>query len=211
MAAGQEACSSSSECGRCHGNEYIRIDNVYLAVHTADPGEIVFSGSNPTTGVEGDVGETNYVEISVLRQNGDTGAATVMFEASPGTTDPATADVDFVYTNGTLEWAADDSDPKTFEVGIIGDAVSEPGNETILLTLSNATGAALGTLTNLTLTIPPSDVATTPAVSNLMPSAVGTHSATLRGIYYEGGEVNEARIYYGPEDKYGDDVTGPRM
>src|SRR5262249_45713381 len=64
----------------------------------------------------------------------------------------AFARCDFATVVGTLTWAAGDASAKTFKVPIINDSYAE-GNETFGVTLSNPTGAALGTQSTATVTI----------------------------------------------------------
>ena len=91
--------------------------------------------------------------ITVLRASGDDGPATVAFTASAGS---AAVGADFTGVTGTLSWADGDDANKTFQVPIVNDAVDE-SNETINLTLSNATGATLGTPATAALTIQDND------------------------------------------------------
>lgn len=79
--------------------------------------------------------------ITVSRINGDDGPATVQWSAAAGT---ATAGADFTAASGTLSWADGDDANKSFQVTILNDTADEP-NETVNLTLSNATGADLDT------------------------------------------------------------------
>src|SRR5207249_12069688 len=59
---------------------------------------------------------------------------------------------DFIYTLGTLTWAAGDATAKSVSVAIVDDSYAE-GNETFHVSLSNPSGAALGTLSSATVTI----------------------------------------------------------
>lgn len=92
--------------------------------------------------------------IVVRRLGGSQGAATVNFQASPGT---ATAGADYSPPAGNvLNWAANDAADKSFAIAIIDDADVDPG-ETVTIAISNATGATLGTPANATLTITDND------------------------------------------------------
>jgi len=82
---------------------------------------------------------TANATITVSRVSGDDGAASVNWQAAAGT---ATAGSDFTAASGVLNWADKDGGDKTFQVHIINDTLPEP-TETVLLTLSGATGAAL--------------------------------------------------------------------
>ena len=95
--------------------------------------------------------------ITVTRTSGSTGVVSVDFATSNGT---ATAGADYTATSGTLSWVDGDAAVKSFAVPITNDTLAE-GNETVILTLTNATGgAALGAPATMTLTIldPPIDV-----------------------------------------------------
>jgi plastocyanin len=83
------------------------------------------------------------VTISVEREGGHDGAASVTFATAPGTAKPGK---DFLTRKGTLSWADGDGDPKTFDVTIKNDGVIEP-DKTFSIKLSKAKGAPLGTST----------------------------------------------------------------
>jgi azurin len=91
------------------------------------------------------------VTITVTRTGGDDGAVSVSYATANGT---AVAPGDYTAASGTLNWADQDSAPKTFQVTIVNDAITEP-DETFTVTLSNpqGSGAALGTPTVETVTI----------------------------------------------------------
>ena len=94
--------------------------------------------------------------ITVNRTIGTSGTATVDYATSNGT---ATAGSDYTATSGTLTFI-DGVDTQTFTVPIINDTDVE-GDETVNLTLSNATaGALLGTPNPATLTIQSDDAPT---------------------------------------------------
>ena len=99
-----------------------------------DPGTLRFAQTGYTVS-EG----AGHATVTVSRINGDDGAATVQWSAAAGT---ATAGADFTAASGTLSWADGDDANKSFQVTINNDTADEP-NETINLTLADATGAAL--------------------------------------------------------------------
>lgn len=99
-----------------------------------NPGTLRFSQAAYTVSEGG-----GTATITVNRVNGDDGPATVQWSAAAGS---ATAGSDFTAASGTLSWADGDDANKTFQVTIVNDTANE-SNETINLTLSNATGAAL--------------------------------------------------------------------
>ncbi|MDH5517697.1 MAG: S8 family serine peptidase [Gammaproteobacteria bacterium] len=116
----------------------------------AVPGTLALS--NSTYSVAEDVGTAT---ITVSRTGGSDGAVSIDFASANGT---ATAPGDYTATSGTLNWANGDATDKTFTVAIDNDTAYEL-DETIALTLSNATGgAALGT-SSATLTITANDAA----------------------------------------------------
>jgi uncharacterized repeat protein (TIGR01451 family)/uncharacterized delta-60 repeat protein len=128
------------------GNESIQLSllnptNTFLGQSTAtltiiddefQPGVILFAETNYTV-LEG---QPNAV-ITVIRTNGVSGAVSVQYGASDGT---AISGEDFLAVTNTLTFA-DGEASKTFLVPIIDDAVEDDG-ETVLLTLSGATGGA---------------------------------------------------------------------
>jgi hypothetical protein len=94
------------------------------------------AGSFEFTDVRYDVNETgNYATVTVRRENGASGAATVDYATSDGS---ATAPADYADTSGTLSFA-DGETQKTFTVPVVWDGQAE-GTETVNLTLSNPSG-----------------------------------------------------------------------
>ena len=88
--------------------------------------------------------------ISVTRTGWTGGAVTVQYATADGT---ATAGADYTAAAGTLSWPAADTTSRTFTVPILADALVE-ADETVLLTLTNPTGAAtLSPRSTATLTI----------------------------------------------------------
>ncbi len=90
--------------------------------------------------------------ITVSRTGSTSGSATVDYATADLT---ALAGVDYTATNGTLVFA-DGVDSQTFSVPILDDGLIE-GNETIALSLSGASGADLGALSEAVLTISDND------------------------------------------------------
>jgi len=85
------------------------------------------------------VAEGASVDLVVERLAGSDGAATVEFIITSGTAD----DTDYAATNGTLSWGSGDGNPKSITITAIADTLLE-ADETLTVTLQNATGAALG-------------------------------------------------------------------
>lgn len=107
--------------------------------------------------------------VTVTRTGGTFGAASVSYATSSGT---GLAGSDFTSTSGSLSWANGDGTSKTFTIPILNDGLREP-DETVTLTLSNATGASLGG-TAATLTLTNDDPAFALAVNTGGTSIVGT-------------------------------------
>jgi parallel beta-helix repeat protein len=99
----------------------------------------------------------NTVTITATRTDGSSGAVSVDYATSDET---ATAGSDYTETSGTLNWADGDASKKTFTVDIIDDSEVE-GDETLILSLGNATGGAgLGEPDTAVLTITDDDSTT---------------------------------------------------
>lgn len=90
--------------------------------------------------------------ISVQRVDGSRGAASVQYAAVAGT---ASAQ-DFTAVSGSLNWQDGDDAAKTFQVPLVDDSLDEP-DETVQLSLSQASGASLGQPASATLTIVDND------------------------------------------------------
>jgi hypothetical protein len=103
---------------------------------------------------------------------------TVSYATADGT---ATASEDYTAVNGTVTIPAG-STTATFSVVIAADQVDEAA-ETVLLSLSNPSGAALGAPSNATLTIVDDDTAgvvvNPTAVSVAEGGAIGTYTVVL--------------------------------
>ena len=87
--------------------------------------------------------------VTVTRTGGLDGDVSVHYATSDGT---ATAGSDYDAASGDFTWLESDGAPKTFDVMIHGDTTYE-ANETIILTLSNAQVASLGSPSTATITI----------------------------------------------------------
>ena len=88
--------------------------------------------------------------ITLTRTGGSFGAASVTFATGGGT---APAGVDYTANTTTVNWASGDQSSKTVTVSLINHNETGSSTETVGLTLSQAQGAALGTLVSSTLTI----------------------------------------------------------
>ncbi|MFZ0254210.1 MAG: Calx-beta domain-containing protein [Gammaproteobacteria bacterium] len=113
------------------------------------PGTLQFSQADLT--VSENAGQAT---ITVTRTAGSGGEASVRVTSSDGT---AVGGVDYTPVDTTLTWADGDAAPKTFSVPILQDSVVEP-DKTLGLTLSEASGATLGSPSTATLTITDDEV-----------------------------------------------------
>jgi Calx-beta domain/FG-GAP repeat len=93
------------------------------------------------------------IAINVTRSDGAAGPASVTVSTRDGS---ALATQDYAATTATVTFADGDVAPKTATIPIVNDALAEP-DETFEVTLSNASGAALGSVTTATITIPSND------------------------------------------------------
>ena len=120
----------------------------------AGPGALQFSSANYS-----EAENTQNAQITVTRTGGTEGTVSVSYTTSDGT---ANAGTDYTSTSGTLTFGPGEV-TKTFNVPLIDDPAAEP-DETVTLTLSNATGGAtLGNPSTATLTILDTDRGGPPA------------------------------------------------
>lgn len=115
------------------------------------------------------------VALFVRRTIGSTGAVSVDFTTSDGT---AVAGTNYSLTSGTLHWTDGDSANKTITVPVLDNAVYS-GNKTFTITLSNPTGALLGSPPAATVTIIENEaVNAAPQISVVTPTGPQTRIAT---------------------------------
>ena len=96
-----------------------------------------------------DVTEGTVVNITVTRSGGSSGVASVDYATADGT---AEAGADYPETSGTLTFANGVSGNQTISIIIADDGAAELAEE-FTLTLSNASGATLGTRSSATINI----------------------------------------------------------
>ncbi|MBI2441794.1 MAG: right-handed parallel beta-helix repeat-containing protein [Lentisphaerae bacterium] len=113
------------------------------------PGTIQFERSSYS--VNEDAGT---VMLTVTRTGGSAGLATVEFATAAGT---ALAGLDYTSQSGTLTWPDGDTSSKTITLSITDDSMDE-NDETFTVTLSNVTGADLGSPDVATVTIVDNDI-----------------------------------------------------
>jgi len=110
-----------------------------------EPGTITFAETSYEA-----VESAGAATIQVQRSGGTAGAVSVAYAVAGGT---ATAGSDVESVSGVLTWADGETGSKSFQIPILDDQVDE-GDETVVLTLSNAAGgAALGSPASTMLTI----------------------------------------------------------
>ncbi|HKE95772.1 MAG TPA: Calx-beta domain-containing protein, partial [Povalibacter sp.] len=126
------------------------------------PGRLQFSAPSVSVGEAG-----GNATITITRTEGSEGAASVRVTSRDGS---ATQPQDYTSVSTTVSFAAGDATPKTVTVPIINDPADEP-DETLYLTLSSATGASLGSTSEVLMTINDDDVSP-PAAPKAALSAV---------------------------------------
>jgi hypothetical protein len=121
------------------------------------------------------------ITITVLRTGGSSGAVSVTLNTANGT---AVAPADYgAVVGAVLNWADGDTAPKTINISIVADGVTEP-SETFDVVLSNPTGgASLGPVSNEIVTITDAaNIAEIPTLGELGMAALAAILG-LAGIY----------------------------
>lgn len=134
-----------------------------------NPGTLQFSSSTYSVNES-----AATLAITVTRSGGTSGAATVDVAVTGGT---ATAGADYQMALATLSWPAGQGGSQTATLTVLADADDE-SNETVVVGLSNATGASLGSPSSATATIVDDDSA---------PSAGTLQFSTASYTVNEGG------------------------
>lgn len=150
-------------------------------------GTVQFAAANYTVAENG-----TSIAITVSRVNGSTGAASVNYATSNGT---ATAGSDYTGASGTLTWASGNTANKTFSVPITNDTALE-SNETVILTLSGATGAIMGSPSTATLTITDNDGPGTLQFSNSNYNVDESGGSRTVTVTRTNGAVGAASVNY---------------
>ncbi len=127
------------------------------------PGTVAFDPASYSLNENG-----GSVTLTLTRTAGADGAISVSVNSGGGS---ASSGADYTALSQTVSWADGDSANKTVSLTVLDDATDEP-NETVTLTLSNATGgAALGTAT-ATVTIVDDDLPPVPPDPPTQPTQV---------------------------------------
>ena len=133
----------------------LSLSNPTNATLSATPTATLTINGNDTLSFNGNVSvhENAGTATITVRLNGVSNLPVTVDYATNGGT--ATAGSDYTATSGTLTFAPGET-AKTFTVAVLDDALGE-ANETVLLTLSNPTNAALSATPTATLTINAND------------------------------------------------------
>jgi hypothetical protein len=141
------------------GTETFTVSMASVANPFATPLTVTITDDDPTGVLElssatYSVGEGGgSISINVTRTGGSAGPASVTVSTRDGS---ALAAQDYDATTSTVTFPDGDVAPKVAVVPIINDALAET-DETFEVTLSNASGASLGTVATATVTIPSND------------------------------------------------------
>jgi photosystem II stability/assembly factor-like uncharacterized protein len=121
-------------------------DPFVVQLTTVQPGQVQFSAATYNAS------ETDpSVTITLTRSDGSSGAVSVVVGVNGGS---AVAGTDFNFTSQTVTWADGDIANKTVTIPLIDDNATGESDQTVNLTLGNATGGAtIGTQNTATLTI----------------------------------------------------------
>jgi hypothetical protein len=129
-----------------------------------------------------DATEGATLNILVARSGGSSGAASVDYSTADGT---AGAGSDYTAASGTLTWPDGVSGNRTISIPIPDDNSAE-FSESFTVTLSNVSGATLGTDSSAIVDIIDNDV----AVLSAFGSITELNSATVNGIRYDTDAAN---------------------
>ncbi len=106
-------------------------DAAVLSISDNDASQIRYSNAEFS-----EVEDQGVAEITVMRVIGDTGVVSVDYNTAMGS---ATPGEDYEERSETLSWGDGESENKIVTITLLDDSLVE-GNETVLLSLSNATG-----------------------------------------------------------------------
>ncbi|MHC1748287.1 MAG: Calx-beta domain-containing protein [Cellulosilyticaceae bacterium] len=158
----------SNATGATLGTDTVAI--ITIADDDAVYGKLQFNPKAVTVGEE-----KGAVDLTITRTDGSDGAATVDYAVTGGTA--TGSGTDYTLASGTISFANGESS-KTIPVTITNDTKYEP-SETIEVTLSNATGATLGTDTVATITIVDDDAVYGKLQFNPKAVTVGEEKGTI--------------------------------
>jgi uncharacterized protein (TIGR03790 family) len=171
-----------------------------VKIASAPPGLVAAEGSLQFSEPVYSVAENGTTAvITVTRLGVNICAASVDYSTSDSS---ATAGSDYTAVSGTINFADGDAVSKTFSVPVLDDTTYE-GDETVSLTLSNVSGAGLGSLATAILTITEDE--TVPPTGSLQLSAsmyiVNESDATaVVTVMRVGGSLGAVSVDYATSD-----------
>jgi hypothetical protein len=156
------------------------------------PGTLQFSSATAAA-AEGSA----TVALTVTRTGGSTGAVAVNYASADGS---ALANNDYTPVNAQLNWANGDAASKNFNITILDDMQTDPG-ESFTVTLSNPTnGATLGTPSTSTIAITDNDSPGTLQFSAASyPASEGTPTRTIT-VTRTNGSMGAVGVNYASAD-----------
>ena len=138
------------------------------------PGTVSFDPSSYSVNENG-----GSVTLTLTRTAGADGAISVSVNSGGGS---ASAGADYTAVTQTVSWGAGDAAAKTLVFTVLDDSTDEV-DETVKLTLSNATGGATIGTASATVTIVDNDVTPPPAPPQAQSSTVsGRYGGALDGV-----------------------------
>ena len=159
-----------------------------ITIHgSANAGTLQFSAVNFTASES-----SGTATITVTRVGGVDGTAGVSFATSDGTATSA----NYTATSGNLSWTNGDNGTKSFTVTLLNTHMASASSKTVNLTLSNATGATLGTQKTATLTIQGSGAKGTLQFSAATYTVVETGPAVTITVTRTGGSDGPIGVAY---------------
>jgi uncharacterized delta-60 repeat protein len=137
------------------------------------------------------------LNITATRSVGAFGAVGASYGTFDGT---AQAGSDYTATSGTLSWNAGETEPKTFSITILDDAIEED-DENFAITLSDPTGGATLGAATTTVTIEDDDANPGTILFTVATRVVNEAAATVQiDVERFGGSLGEVTIDYATED-----------
>ena len=192
-------------CGGSSFSDVTPVTNSTQATGTTATGSLTFSAANYSA-----TQSSGAATVTVALAGTNTAGVTVAYATASGT---ALAGTDFTATTGTLQWAADDSAPKTITVPI-NVAESFTGTKTFTVALSSASsGAGIGSPNVATVAIAGSGSAPHATALQLSASAyqvaqsAGERTVTVNRTGSSKGAVSTAYATSNGTAKAGTDYT----
>ncbi|MCW8880385.1 MAG: choice-of-anchor B family protein [Kangiellaceae bacterium] len=141
------------------------------------------------------------VNLNVNRVGGSEGAASINYQVSGGN---ATQGTDFNLASGTLNWGDGEFDPKTISLQLVDDASSE-ADETLTISLSDATGLTVGSNANIEVTILDDDSNTAPSIT--LDSSLQVNSGQTVNLAPSASDAENDQLTYQWQQTSGSGVT----